>query len=333
MAYQRRTMRRNTRRRPVRKRNTRITTRKVYNKKYKKNTAKILAPIAEGRKLKFINTTSPKYLGPIENTENWQVIIPETWLQMYRENYLDTLPSQPSSQGFTGKTLFSRFLNQQVKIKFETIEHNNTPVQMHVCFGWCKMPYLTALQSVGSADSRNIKGVLIQHDPNEFIGRSLAQMYNVTFPTTDPKQFKMLYNKEFQVRGENLQAKNVPAGSPPGTAASSISRTVRKDINYKVSWKPNTKYHMTPATRGAGVDGNNDPLSPDTGSATYLTTAIGNDTSFWTPSSKNNGDLWIPFFAMQVKNTDSFGHLEDGSSNFTAYPYHLHKNTHYFYDL
>ena len=318
------------RKRPYRKR--RATTRKVYNKRYKRNTAKILQPIAEGRKISFTNTTSPAYLGPIENTENWSVIIPETWLQMYRENYLDSLPKQPSSQGFTGKTLFSRFLNQQVKIKFETIQHNNVPVQMRVCYGWCKMPYLTTLQSLGN-DARNHNGVLIQHDPKTFIGKSLANMYNVTFPVTNPKQFKMLYNKQFQVRGQNLQAKATPAGSPPGTAAVSTPITIRKDINYKVSWRPNTKYHMTSATRGAGVDGNNDPIKPDTGSATYATTAIGNDTAFWTPSSKNNGDLWIPFFAMQIQNTDSFGHLENGQGNFTAYPYHLHKNTHYFYDL
>jgi hypothetical protein len=297
--------RRNYRKRPVRKNNRKkalISKKKVYSKNYKRNTARILAPIAESRKLTFTNTTSPKYLGPITNTENWQVIVPETWLQMYRENYLDTLPTQPSSQGFTGKTLFSRFLNQQVKIKFETINHNNTPVQMHVCWGWCKMPYLTTLQSTGSSVARNSNGVLISHNPTEFIGK-------------------------------NLQAKATPAGSPPGTAAESIPLTIRKDIDYRITWRPNTKYHMTPATRGIGSDGNNDEIKPDTGSATYATAALGTDTAFWTPSSKNNGDLWIPFFAMQIKNTDSFGHLENGQSNFTAYPYHLHKNTHYFYDL
>jgi len=310
---------------------TRRGARRPYNPAQKKATAKMIQPIAEGRKLRFTNTTSPKYIGPIVNTENWQVIIPETWLQMYRENFLDSLPNQPSSQGFTGKTLFSRFLNQQVKIKFETIEHINTPVQMQVCYGWCKTPYITQLQAVGSVDSRNTKSVLIQHNPREWIARNLAQMYNVTFPVTDPKQFKMMYNRSFQVRGENLQAQSVP----PGTTdpAVSVPKTVRKDLDYSVTWKPNTKYHMISATQGDGTNAMGSVLSPDEGSSNYENTTLTDKTAFWTPSSKNNGDLWIPFFAVQVKNTSSYGHNAEGGNSFTAYPYHLHKNTHYFYDL
>ena len=163
-----RTYNRNSRK-PMRKRNNNkkklISKRKVYSRNYKRNTARILAPIAEGRKVTFTNTASPVYMGEIPDTENWQVIIPETWLQMYRENFLDTLPKQPSSQGFDGKTIFSRFLNQKVKIKFETIQHYNIPADMHVCFGWCKTPYITALQSIGSTTGTNTNNVLIQHNP------------------------------------------------------------------------------------------------------------------------------------------------------------------------
>jgi hypothetical protein len=311
-------------RKPMRKRNNKkVTTRKAYNKNYKKQTAKMIQPIAEGRKVNFINTTSPNYLAPTLSTENWQVIVPETWKQMYRENFLDTLDRQPSSLGFTGKSLFSRYINQQVKIKFDSIKHYTFPPRFHVVYGWCKIPYITALQSQGSDSATNLNNVLIQHDPDLMIQRALAQMYNVTFPTTDPKQFKLMYNREFQVRGEDMSNGN-------------ITEVIRKDLDYRISWRPNTKYHMRPATMGDGSNGNPPPgndLSPDDGYAAFQTNSIPTTTAYWTPSSKTNGDLWIPFFGVQVKNAENFGRDDKGNVDPTAYPYHLHKNTHYFYDL
>ena len=195
------------RKRPYRKRRatTRATTRKVYNKNYKRQTAKILQPIAEGRKLAFQQITSARFLGPTTPNENWYVTIPETWNQMYRENFLDSLPKQPASQGFTGKTLFSRYINQQIKVKFDTIQHYTQPVNLHVVYGWCKVPYVTALQSTGSDSAANEYGVIIQHDRSQMITRALAKMYGVMFPVTDPKQFKLMYDKQFQVRGQTLE--------------------------------------------------------------------------------------------------------------------------------
>jgi len=289
---------RKNRKKPVKRKNP-------YRARNKRAMAKQIQPIAEGRKLGFINTTSPKYLAEVVGLENWQVIIPETWRQMYRENFLETLPGQPASQGFTGKTLFSRYLNQQIKIRFTNIKHNSIPCSFHVVYGWCKVPYITALQSQGSDSSTNPNNVLIQHDPSTMIQRLLSKMYSVTFPTTDPKQFKLMYNREFQVRGETITTTSTTQQGQVVT-----SQCVRKDIDYRITWRPNTKYHMRPATKGDGSDGKPPPdndLKPDDAYVAYQNTGIPSTTAYWTPSSKTNGDLWIPFFAVQLKNAGDYG--------------------------
>jgi hypothetical protein len=331
MAYQKRNNRKMNGKKKAVARKT--TTKKVYNKNYKKQTAKILQPIAEGRKLGMSKTLSAKFLGPSADAtmENWNVVVPETWDNMYRENFLDTLAGQPSSVGFTGKTLFSRFLNQQIKIRFNTINHYTQPVDVHVCYGWCKIPYVTPLQSIGSADAANVNGVLIAHNRREQIARSLAKMYNVMFPITDPKQFKMVYNKEFQIRGQTVEGLDP---DDPGTPA--VNRIVRKDLDYKISWTPNTKYHMRPATHGDGTNGNPPPgneLRPDDAFANFGIATPPNTSSYWTPSAKMNGDLWTPFFAIQVKNASTYGRDAEGNNCMECYPALFQQNKHYFYDL
>ena len=107
----------NRRKRPYRKRRaTNNRGKRPYNRNYKRQTAKIIAPIAEGRKAVFLNTASAiKVTGPSED-DGWQVIIPQTWQHMYREQFLETLDKSPTSKGFTGNTIFSRFLNQKIKM-------------------------------------------------------------------------------------------------------------------------------------------------------------------------------------------------------------------------
>jgi hypothetical protein len=146
----RRAPRRNTTNPRKNKRNPKRKAVRAYRAPAKKAMARRIAPIAEGRRLTFTNTSSAHFMGPNLSVENWFVSIPDTWNHMYRENFLDTLPKQPSSQGFTGKTLFSRYLNQQLKIRFNTINHYTQPVDVHVCYGWCKVPYVTPLQPTGS---------------------------------------------------------------------------------------------------------------------------------------------------------------------------------------
>jgi hypothetical protein len=323
----------NNKKRNYKKNNNKVTTRKAYNKNYKKQTAKILQPIAEGRKLGFSRTLSAKFLGPSADPtiENWNVVVPESWDNMYRENFLDTLAGQPSSVGFTGKTLFSRFLNQQIKIRFNTISHYTQPVDLHVCYGWMKIPYVTPLQSIGSAAATNTNGVLIAHNRREQISRSLSKMYSVMFPITDPKQFKMLYNKEFQVRGTTVEGLD-----PDDPSLPAVNRIVRKDLDYKISWTPNTKYHMRPATHGDGNNANPPPgneLRPDDGFTNFKVATPPDTASYWTPSAKNNGDLWTPFFAIQVKNASTYGRDEEGNSCMECYPNLFQQNKHYFYDL
>lgn len=306
--------------------------RNPYNAAKKKQTVKMIQPIAEGRRLTFSQTLTPRILGPTVNNENWYVHIPDTWNHMYRENFLDTISNQPSSVGFTGKTLFSRFLNMQVKLKFQSIEHYTVPPHLHVVWGWYKIPYQTALQSTGAPGSNNSNGVLIQHERAGAIARNLAAMYNVMFPVTDPKQFKLMYRKEFQVRGENIEGKDV---SDPADVKD-VNQVIRKDIKFNISWKPNTKYHMRPATEGNGtdsVDPGGTALKPDDGNADFNTNHPPATTAYWTPSNKNNGDLWTPFFAIQLKNANAYGRDAKGENCVTCYPLMFQQNKHYFYDL
>jgi len=315
------------------RKNAKRAAKRPYKAKNKRAVARSIQPIAEGRKLTFVNTTSAAYLGEVVETENWHVSIPETWDHMYRENFLDTLPNQPASKGFTGKTLFSRYLNQQIKIRFNTINHYTIPVMCHVVYGWCKVPYLTQLQSSGSDSASNENGVLIQHNRTAMITRLLSQMYNKMFPVTDPKQFQLMYSKKFQVRGETIEGLDVDTDP---TNPTPIIQTVRKDLDYNITWKPNTKYHMRPATKGDGSNGAPPPgnsLKPDDGNANFLTADPQPNVSFWTPSAKNNGDLWTPFFAIQITNADLYGKLPSGTNSFTANPYLFQQNKHYFYDM
>lgn len=327
----------NNRKKPMRKRRNnnkkRPSTRRVYNKNYKKGTAKILQPIAEGRKVNYIHDLSPIYLAENLGVENWKVLIPATWLHMYRESFLETLPNSPTSHGFTGNTLFSRYLNQQVKVSFENITHIGIPVSVHVCYGWCKLPYLTPLQSQGSDSATNVNNVLVAHKPELMITRSLANMFQVTFPRVDPKQFKLMYNKEFQVRGQSVSTTSVSGDPDEGNQI--FSEIIRKQLNYSITWKPNTKYHMRPATTGDGSHGGGpeDHLKPDMGAPDFNVDLPSDTEAYWTPSAKTNGDLWIPFFAIQIKNAGQYGKNNQGGNDITAYPYIYNKDTHYFYDL
>lgn len=322
---------RKTRRNPKNPRKNRKNVRKQnpYKASVKKKTVKMLQPIAESRKLSFTQSLSPRILGPTVNNENWYVHVPDTWDHMYRENFLDTLSNQPSSLGFTGKTIFSRYLNMQVKLKFQGIQHYVEPPHLHVVFGWYKIPYQTAFQSTGSTGATNTNGVLVQHSREEAIQRNLALMYNQMFPVTDPKLFKLMYKKEFQVRGDNIEGKDL---TDPANVKD-FTQVIRKDIRFNISWKPNTKYHMRPATQGDGNDAAAQPLKPDDGKIDFNVTPPGDNTSFWTPSSKANGDLWTPFFAIQLKNANAYGKNEAGENSVTAYPLMFQQNKHYFYDL
>ncbi len=312
----------NKRKRPYRKRRaTNNRGKRPYNRNYKRQTSKILQPIAEGRKAVFLNTTSPiKIVGAPED-DGWQVIIPQTWQHMYREQFLETLDKSPTSKGFTGNTIFSRFINQKIKVKFDNVLHIALPTGFQVVYGWSKINYQTSLQVEG-LDATNVNNVLIEHEPEDQIAKSLANMYNQMFPTTDRKQFHLMYNRKFQVAGQSVNTTRTPASQ------------MRKDLDYNITWRPNTKYHMRSATQGDGNDSMSNPLKPDHGSATFEGPTPPTSTeTYWTPAGKKNGYMWTPFWAIRLTNPQYYGVDKDGHADTNAYPILYQKNNHYFYDL
>lgn len=303
------------------KRNNNYRRKNPYNARYKKQTAKILQPIVEGRKTTFLNDSSLiKIVGATAN-DGWQVIIPESWNHMLREPFLESLDKSPTSSGFSGNTIFSRFLNQQIKIKFDQVYHIGVPAEFQVVYGWSIVPYITAESSIGADAQTNSNNVLIEYDPELQIAKNLADMYNKTFPVTNRKQVKLFYNRKFQVAGRMVNTNRLEASQ------------VRKDLNYRITWKPNTKYHMRPCTMGDGNNAMGNPVRPDTGiSVPFGPTQPTAFDTFWAPSTKNNGSMWQPFFAIRLANPAEFGKDKDGASDPNAYPYMYQKNIHYFFD-
>ena len=90
---------------------------------------------------------------------------------------------------------------------------------------------------------------------------------------------------------------------------------------------------MRPATSGNGNDAMGQPIKPDDGYATFNTAEPPGTASYWTPSAKNNGDLWCPFFAIQIKNASTYGKDSQGQNCLECYPNLFHQNKHYFFDM
>lgn len=317
-------MPRPARKKPVRKNNRKRPAKKnAYKPSNKRALVKSMMPVAEGRKLVHTHL-SPKYLAA-STDENWQVFIPNSWLNNYRESFLETLDSAPTSQGFTGKTLFSRYVNQKINCYFDNIEHINVPVKLEVISGWCKVPYITNLQSLGNAAQRNQNGVLINYTPAEMISRELANTYGVEFPVNNPKKFKLKFKRNYNIAGRTIES--------TGTGGGQDIDVVRKELKLRFSFTPNKKYHMTSATIGNGVNTQGAYIKADDGQPAYVSTEPTDDHAFWTPSHLNNQDLWIPFTAIQIKNPTQFGVDKMGQHIPTAYPYIVRQDSHYFLDV
>lgn len=300
----------------------RVLKRRAYKRKNRKAVARAIAPIAEGRKQSWGGTELTTLLpsDTPELTDNtWIVNIPNAWEQYARENALETQPNQLTDRGFTGSTLFCRYINQHMQINFEKITHIATPVQLRVCYGYAKIPYATQFQAVGTTD-RNANGVVVGYNPESFIESQLRLQYADLLPTNDPKKFKMFHNKVYYIKGSSIPGMNTKDSAGFGP------RNLRREMNFKPSWKPQKKYHMMPCTRvvGSGATG----LKPDD----FFPATPGANTTFWTPSNTKQ-ELWYPFFAFQFINKDDFGYNETGDPDTNAYPQYVQKNTSYFYDL
>ena len=289
------------------------TTRKVYKKNYKKATAKILQPIAEGRK--FTNQT----IDPAMIAQEWNVLVPGSWLSMVREEALATRPRQNTSNGFTGNTLFSRYLNMHVRMNFNGISQYSNPARFTVMYGWAKVPYTTQFQAVGAEDLNN-QGVLVAYNPTSFIQEQLDDIWSGFLPVNDPKRFKLMYHKTFYHKGVQGDGNVYDAADDE---MKEVVQVNRRDLNFYPKWRPNRKYHMMSATTLAGSPSEN--VKPDD--------FFEDNKGFWTPSNIKNGNLWYPFFAIRFLNPLDYGRDGDGSVNIHAYPHIVEKNTHYFYDL
>lgn len=298
------------------KRKTTYNKKKAYKPRAKKATIRSMMPVAEGRKYS-VQTTSPFTLA----TE-WLVNIPDSWQKMARENSLENQPRANTSNGFTGKTLFSRYLNQHIQINFDNISEIQTPVRMRVLYGWAKTPYNTQFQSVGT-DPENAQGVLPGYNPELFIQQQLEDIWSGFLPTNDPKRFKLKYNKEFYLKGSQGSAVLFEA-SGSGTDAVETTCINRRQLNFYPKWTPNKKYHMVPATEAVSTPA--ESSVPDG--------FFDDPQTFWTPSNTKNKNLWFPFFAIRFMNYTDYGrNPKSGDVDISVYPHLVQKNTHYFLDI
>ena len=181
------------------------------------------------------------------------------------------------------------------QIDFDFIRHNQEPVQLTIIQGWWKTPYITQSQSEGNIiTTRNAQGVLLGYNPENYINHQMSLMLSDRFDTIDKKKCKVKFKREYIIRGTTIQVLN-GTGDPPGTQT--VKREcVRKQLKHNSTWKPNRKYHMTPATIYKATDTvNPGNFKPD-------------DTNcFWTPSAIKNDGLWIPFVSYKFKNYTAFG--------------------------
>lgn len=302
---------------------TKRVSKKPYSSKNKQNVMKMLSPIIEKRKFQLIKEDSPTLINSQE-----MVLIPDVWEKMTREDEFHHDPAQLTARGFTGNTLFSRFLNYQQIIEFDAVSQIPYPVELEQLVGWFKTPYLTTEESAGLV-ARNAQGVVFNHDMNNYILRKIKNMLNDKFSTIDPKVVKVMSRKTYNIRGQSVDTLD-------GDGDGFLTDVVRKPLRNTYTWKPNRKYHMRPATPADGnTAGSYKPDDPQV---------------YWTPSPVKNQDLWIPFVFFRFKNIDKFGKRRGntvGDPNAdppippepawvidnTAYPHLFHKETHYFTDL
>lgn len=310
--YQKKTYRR---KRPMRKR--RPARKKAYKPRVKRATIKQIMPMAEGRKRAW-NNFDTSYLA-----EEWRVQVPNSWEVCAREAAYENTNYQNTSNGFTGNTLFCRYINEHVKIGFETIKLNPQPVVMTVMHGWCKAPYQQPLLAEGNAARINANGVSYVWNLQTFIKQKLSEVFSGPMPVNDPKVFKLNFRKEYYIGGRTIST-TVP-NPDPTKAPIAQEQTFRKEIDFYPKWTPMRKYHMIPVQFGTSTT-----VKPDDFNFTDYTA---DGSAYWTPSPNKNGELWYPFFAIRFKNVSEFGVDQSGSVDITKYPKIISKNTTYFLDL
>lgn len=288
--------------------------RQAYKPSVKKATVRSLMPLAEGRKRTFVDFDT-NYLAV-----EWNVNIPKSSQVWARENAYESQSQQLTSNGFTGNTLFMRYINAHYQLSFETIRLNAQPVVMRVLYGWCKAPYQQPLLASGNAARMNTNGVRYVWNPDTFVEQKLKEVFDNNLPVNDPKVFKLKHNRQYYLGGKTIQT-NVP-GSGPGTTETQL-QTLRQKMDFYPKWSPQRKFHMIPVQFGVSTT-----VKPDEYDFTNY-----QDGAYWTPDPSNNKELWIPFFAIRIQNIGEYGVKPDGSTDITSYPKIINKDTTYFLDL
>lgn len=305
--------RRPYRKKPAAKRQYRKKT-NAYKPANKKATIAKIMPMTEGRKRSWTEPTRTL-------AEEWTVQVPNSWEVGAREGAYESTNYQNTENGFTGNTLFCRYVNEHVKISMETIKYNPQPVVMRIIHGWCKAPYQQPLAAEGNAARKNANGVSYVWNLETFIKQKLAETFTGPLPVNDPKVFKLNFNKQFYFGGRTIST-TIP-NADPTKDPTAVNQTFRKELDFYPKWSPQRKYHMIPVQFGVSTT-----VKPDDFNfADYKTGA------YWTPSPNKNGELWYPFFAIRFNNVAEFGVNQKGEADITAYPKMISKNTTYFLDL
>ena len=291
---------------------------KQYRPVNKKAQIARLMPIAEGRK-SIMQSTSATSMGA-----EYTVMIPQSWEMFARSGAAEKLdPRQITNGTFSGNTLFMRYVNQQIKINFETIQHYPWPVELRAFWGWCKVPYTTPLRSTDDAVAFNAQGVMNDYNLTQFVQGVIEDIYKGFMPVNDPKKLKILGDKDFYIKGISNQQRNLPTSPPAEPPTPVVWRTLRREITLRPTWKPQRKYHMRPVQ--AATDA---ATKPDDFNFTSPPDGV-----YWTPNQENNDGVWVPFTCFRLKNVAEYGHDQTGALNPLAYPRFVQKNTSYFLDL
>lgn len=283
-----------------------------YNSSRKVNVLKMLQPIVENRKYELESSQA------VTLTGQYNITIPDVWEKMQRSDEWQTQDRQLTQQGFTGTTLYSKYLNLQSIVEFDSINHINVPVRISVIQGWFKTPYLTEAQSSGN-NPTNAQGVLHSVNMSTFIGNQLQGMLQGRFSNLDKKRVVIKFQKEYDVRGVSIETEDGAGGIDVTTE--------RKPLKHYFTWKPNRKYHMRPATS----------ISEE---LSYATVKPDDPNAFWTPSSTKNNDLWVPFVFHRFYNSGDFGHTKTVDETTGQYTLDANlnpklwlKQAHYFTDI
>lgn len=233
--------------RPVQKRRRR----RAYRKNNKRRMVIQRAPIVETKK--------KASAGTIQFGDYYNVVIPDCY---------EVMQQGLEENNVIGNSIFAKYLNSQFQLTFaqDAIQQLNQPIVLQVLWGWCKLPEnLPPTKAAAGQPAGANDGVVHGFSPQLHVTEYLRSIFDprVTLPKNDREIFKLKYNKEFNLVGNQIiwhedEYKTL---------------RFRKPLNFYPKWKPMRKLKLEAVTPNA------------TGAATHL-------------SPCNKPGQWIPFFAV-----------------------------------